>query len=168
MIADIPAGFDKWEWSEMPISQNATATAYFLQSPNVPDWSVIENFYSYCPAPHGDFWICPIGEDNWTFFKGKYGSWILSKIILPYMEKPKLDGPFHAISKTQKNGKEVWVYLSTFKFKDIKNVLKLTYSQKIDSFQSIEKPHDFWIFKEDMGRLMFSEQGEYVILVHVL
>lgn len=49
-----------------------------------------------------------------------------------------------------------------------KNVLKLTYSQKIDSFQSIEKPHDFWIFKEDMGRLMFSEQGEYVILVHVL
>lgn len=31
MIADIPAGFDKWEWSEMPISQNATATAYFYK-----------------------------------------------------------------------------------------------------------------------------------------
>lgn len=70
MIADIPAGFDKWEWSEMPISQNSKATTYFLQSPNVPDWSVIEDFYSYCPAPNRDFWICPIGKNNWTFFKG--------------------------------------------------------------------------------------------------
>jgi len=168
MIADIPAGFEKWEWSEMPLSQSSEATAYFLQNPTTPDWSLVEDFYSYCPDPNMNFWICPIGDDNWTFFKGNDGSWILSKIILPYMEKPKLDGPFHAISKTQDNGKEVWVYLSTFNFDDIKNIMKLTYSQKIDSFKSIKNHHDVWVFKEGMGRLMFSKQGEYVILVHVL
>lgn len=168
MVADIPSGFDQWEWSEMPLSHNTEATAFFLQNPNTPDWSVVEDFYSYCPARHRNFWICPIGKDNWTFFKGNNGSWILSKIILPYTEKPKLEGPFYAISKTDKNGKEVWVYLSTFKFEDIQKLLKFTYSQKIESFQSVERPHDVWIFKENMGRLMFSEQGEYVILVHVL
>ncbi|MBJ7267378.1 MULTISPECIES: hypothetical protein [Idiomarina] len=168
MVADIPAGFDQWEWSKMPLSQHAEATGYFLKNPETPDWEVVKDFYSYCPAPHRNFWICPIGSDNWTFFKGDNGSWILSKIILPYMERPKLEGPFHAISKTDRDGKEVWVYLSTFQFDDIKKVLKFTYSQKIESFQSVEKQHDVWIFKEDMGRLMFSEQGEYVILVHIL
>jgi len=168
MIADIPAGFDQWEWSQMPLSQHSEATAYFLQSPNIPDWDVVEDFYSYCPGPRRDFWICPIGRDNWTMFKGDKGSWILSKIILPNTEKPKLKGPFHVISQIDKNGNEVWVYLSTFKFDDIKNILKLTYSQKIESFQSVEREDDVWTFKEDFGRLMFSEQGKYVILVHVL
>ena len=63
------------------------------------------------------------------------------------MEKPKLDGPFHAISKNQKNGKEVWVYLSTFKFKDIKNLYTKflskckdyrCYQLKIDGGKNIE------------------------------
>ena len=36
MIADIPTGFDQWQWTQMPVANNTGAKAYFLQNPKIP------------------------------------------------------------------------------------------------------------------------------------
>jgi hypothetical protein len=72
------------------------------------------------------------------------------------------------LSQTEQNGKEVWVYVSHYSLGDVQKILKLKYSQKIRSFRSIEMPNDLWEFKDGLGRLVFSQQGEYVVMVHVI
>ncbi|KPD24522.1 MULTISPECIES: hypothetical protein [Idiomarina] len=168
MIADIPTGFDQWQWTQMPVANNTGAKAYFLQNPKIPDWELLKDFYPYCDRNKFDFWLCQIENKNWTFFKGTDDTWVLSKIITTDIEGAKLVGPFFVLSQTEQNGKEVWVYVSHYSLGDVQKILKLKYSQKIRSFRSIEMPNDLWEFKDGLGRLVFSQQGEYVVMVHVI
>ena len=108
MIADIPTGFDQWQWTQMPVANNTGAKAYFLQNPKIPDWELLKDFYPYCDRNKFDFWLCQIENKNWTFFKGTDDTWVLSKIITTDIEGAKLVGPFFVLSQTEQNGKEVW------------------------------------------------------------
>lgn len=168
MVGDIPAGFDQWQWAEMPMINSSSAKAYFLQNPHEPNWDVLDDFYPFCEKNRLDFWLCTILEQDWTFFKGPDETWILSRMIQPKLNERKLAGPFFTLSKTEQNGKEVWVYISLQPFEALQDLMKFRYDQKIHSIQSIERPNDVWVFKEDLGRLVFTEYGKYVVLVHVL
>ncbi|MDV6315442.1 hypothetical protein [Idiomarina sp. HP20-50] len=165
---DLPVVLDDWDWIEQPISSSINVNAHFLEKPKIPDWDALQQFYPYCPGGETIFWLCPIDGTDWTLFEVENGQWVLMPMTAFPPKEKLLKGPFTPISKHKSNGRTAWVYLARYPFKQLQTSMMFYYSQKIDSFQSIERKNDVWIFKEDMGRLMFSEQGKYVILVHVL
>lgn len=165
---DLPVVLDDWSWVEQPISSSINVNALFLSKPETPDWKELRQFYPYCPGGKTIFWLCPIEDTEWTLFEVENGQWILMPMTASPPPGTSLEGPIVAISEHERNGEKIWVYLARYPLKHLQAAMMSYYSQKVDSFQSIETENDVWILKEDMGRVVFSEQGEYVILVHFL
>jgi len=165
---DLPVVLDDWTWVEQPITSSTNVNALFLKNPETPNWEELRMFYPYCPGGEIIFWMCPIEETEWTLFEVENKQWVL----MPRTDYPTnentLQGPIVAISEYEKNGEKTWVYLARYPLKPLQTAMMSYYSQKVDSFESIETENDVWILKENMGRVLFSEQGEYVVLFHSL
>ncbi|HAS22573.1 hypothetical protein V6D52_01980 [Idiomarina loihiensis] len=165
---DLPVVLDDWSWVEQPISSSINIDAFFLRKPETPDWKELSQFYPYCPGGKTIFWLCPIENTDWTLFEVENGQWILMPLTKSPAHEESLKGPITPISEYENNGEKIWIYLARYPLKPLQTAMMSYYSQKVDSFQSIEKENDVWILKEGMGRVVFSEQGEYVILAHYL
>ncbi|MDV6326595.1 hypothetical protein Q5L94_00890 [Idiomarina sp. Sol25] len=165
---DLPVVLDDWSWAEQPISSSINIDALFLRKPETPDWKKLSQFYPYCPGGEIIFWLCPIEDTDWTLFEVENGQWILMPLTKSPAHEESLRGPITPISEHERNGEKIWIYLARYPLKHLQTAMMSYYSQKVDSFQSIEKENDVWILKENMGRVIFSEQGEYVILAHFL
>ena len=163
---DIPAGFEQWQWQQLPLNVLNQQTEYKLIEPQQPDWQQLNRWFPACTeARLSNYWVCVIGEQTWSFFEFESGRWVLMPIVKPTVstESPLPLG-IDMLSASHSNGYEVYLYFSNKPLGLLQRQLRFRLAQRIERTESLEHTEDLWILKDDDGRLVFSQQGDWTFV----
>ncbi|RUO77261.1 hypothetical protein [Idiomarina seosinensis] len=164
---DIPTGFEQWQWQPQSINHFTQVTAYRLSKPEQPDWAQLNRWYPECTeARLNNYWVCPIQGKTWTFFEYQQGQWVLMPLTAPSLrQQSPLPLGLDLISVNEQNGHSVWLYFSNRPMNLLKRQLQFRLGQRIAAKSSLDETDDYWLLKDDDGRLIFSEHGDWTFVV---
>lgn len=166
MIVDIPAGFEEWQWQSHAIQHWVEVTAYQLQQPQQPDWTLIDRWYPQCQSARThNYWVCDIDGQLWSFFEFHQQRWVLMPIKpASVRQESPLNLGLDLVSMNEDNGYQVWIYFSRRPLGLLQRHLKLRLSQLIDRVSQLQEPDDLWYLNDGHGRLVFSQYGDWTFV----
>jgi len=163
---DIPAGFEQWQWQPLEVRVFAATTAYRLIDPQQPDWTLLQRWYPQCTEQKlSNFWLCEIAGRRWTFLEYSSGQWVLMPVVNPVVERDSpLPMGLDLLSVSESNGSEVYLYFSNKPMPRLQRQLRFRLAQRIAEVKTLEQEDDLWLLKDNDGRLVFSQHGDWTFV----